>query len=135
GRIMDGLVSLARGWRFHYPPQADVIGDEAVMLALESEDPDLTDELQSDELLTDRVRATDLSRVLHNLSRRTSQEFLDKGLHILYLGVGMLEWRDSDVELSSPIVLVPVSLERPSPREPFRLVGLEDDYVVNPALA
>jgi hypothetical protein len=135
GRIADGL-SFAKGWRFHYPPQPDLEGDDAAMLALEAEDPDLTDEIRPDELLTTVAAATDLSRILHTIERRASQEYIDKGLRVLYLGLGVLEWEDADRQsLTSPLALMPVLLERANPREPFRLLSADEDAVLNPALA
>jgi hypothetical protein len=49
----------------------------------------------------------------------------------------MLRWRlpDDPDEAHSPLLLVPVALERPSPREPFRLRKRDGDLVLNPALA
>lgn len=77
-----------------------------------------------------------LSAALTALDRRATQEFLDKGIRILYLTLGMLEWVDDDDKpVMSPVLLVPVSLQRASPRDPFRLVRAESDVVSNPALA
>ncbi len=130
-----GRLESAEGWRFHYPPHEIDSTDDAVLRALAAEDPDLDDEIRFDELVTHITSATQLSRVLHNLERRASQEFLDKGLRVLYLGVGALDWIDGDGErLLSPVVLLPVELSRPNPRAPFRLRSAEEDAVANPAL-
>ena len=130
-------LHLRTGWRFHYPPlDEDESNDAALVAAIDSEDTELTATREEDELLTDTQRSRDLSRILRNLERRGAQEYLDKGLRVLYLACGMLEWTDeSGAAWSSPLVLVPVSLVRPNPRAPFRLVGTDDDAVVNPALA
>ena len=48
-------------------------------------------------------------------------DFRERGLHILHLACGVLEWRDPDDEpLRSPLLLVPVALQRKSLREPVR---------------
>lgn len=134
-RIASGL-GTPRGWRFHYPPVPELEGDDAVLLALESEDPDLTEDLKPDELLTNVAKAADLSRILHTLERRAAQEFMDKGLRVLHLGLGTLEWQDGEGQpLVSPLALVPVVLERTNPREPFRLRTADEDILGNPALA
>ncbi|MDN5861681.1 MAG: DUF4011 domain-containing protein, partial [Pseudonocardia sp.] len=79
---------------------------------------------------------TDLSGALRNLLRRSHQEFLDRGLRILYLAVGVLEWSDeTGTAYSSPLLLIPVELERTGPRQLPHLRAAEDDPVLNPALA
>ena len=91
---------------------------------------------RSDELVTNKTDAKSLNAALRNLDRRADQEFMDKGLWILYLAAGVVEWVDDDGERAqSPLLLFPVTLQRGTPREPFRLRRTEDDPVVNPALA
>lgn len=53
---------------------------------------------------------------------RTSIE--EQGVNILYLALGMLRWydpADKETQRSAPLILVPVSLERSSAQERFRL--------------
>ncbi len=136
--VIARLVGAERDWRFHYPPLEEVDRDDSVLAAaLQSEDPDLDDKVHDDELLTDASSAKLLSAKLHTLSRKATTEFLDKGIRVLYLALGTLEWREADGAdpQRSPLVLVPVALERESPRDPFRLAGTDEDAVLNPALA
>jgi len=86
---------------------------------------------------TTKASARDLAASLRTLHRSSTQEFLDKGIWILYLGLGMLEWEDPEDHrsASSPLLFVPVRLDRPSPRELFHLVLSEGEMVFNPALA
>lgn len=131
------LTRLAgKGWRFHYPElTSEEESDSVLVKALETEDTELDATLRPDELLVEGRTAKELSRILHTLHRRAASEFNDKGLRVLYLGVGIVSWVDGDGQrMRSPLLLVPVSLERPSPREPFRLEGTDDDAVINPAL-
>lgn len=83
----------------------------------------------------DKTR-TELLGSLRLLERKVNQEFVDKGLWTLYLGLGALTWIDSDDDKSvqSPLLLVPVTFSRSSLQEPFRLRRSEEDVVVNPAL-
>ncbi len=82
---------------------------------------------------TDRQR---LLQTLTNLHRRARADFRERGLQILHLACGILEWRDEDNdEFRSPLLLVPVALERKSLREPFALRPTDDDPWLNPALA
>ena len=77
----------------------------------------------------------DLAGALRNLLRRSHQEFLDRGLRILYLAVGTLEWTDeTGTAYSSPLLLVPVELEPTGPRQLPHLRMADDDPVMNPAL-
>jgi very-short-patch-repair endonuclease len=89
------------------------------------------------DLLTDKPDAKTLSASLSSLHRRATQEFMEKGIWILYLAVGILHWIDPETgeEAESPVILVPVELQRENIREPFRLVLAEEDVVLNPALA
>lgn len=131
------LDELGRSWRFHYPPlKGDELEDAALTLALEGEDPDLTYVVEPDELVSSVDSARELSNRLRSMERRASSEWIDKGVRVLYLGVCALEWSDAEDQTQhAPLLLVPVRLYRPSPREPFRLTSTDDDWVMNPALA
>ncbi|WP_246140105.1 DUF4011 domain-containing protein [Protaetiibacter larvae] len=77
----------------------------------------------------------ELGPVARNLMRRANEEFLDRGLSVLYVAFGMLRWNDVDgSDMASPIYLVPVELVPEGPKATPRLRGGEDDPVLNPAL-
>ncbi len=77
----------------------------------------------------------EIGPVARNLMRRANEEFLDRGLSVLYVAFGMLRWKDADAsDMASPIFLVPVELVPEGPRATPRLKGGEDDPVLNPAL-
>ena len=87
-------------------------------------------------VLRTTAAGSDLRNALRNLLRRSHQEYLDRGLRILYLAVGSLEWTDAtDTAFSSPLLLIPVELIHNGPRELPYLKAAEDDPVLNPALA
>ncbi|MCC5953684.1 MAG: DUF4011 domain-containing protein [Acidimicrobiia bacterium] len=134
--VLARIEGSNRYWRFHYPEPppsaaANADGDDA---GIALEDPDHSVERSNDELLTDVATSKELSKRLHSLERKAATEYNDKGLRILYLGAGLLRWRDGGEEQVSPLVLVPVDIFRPNPREPFRLSSTDDDSVFNPAL-
>jgi hypothetical protein len=81
--------------------------------------------------------ADQLEKALKLLERKANQEFVDKGVWVLYLGLGMLNWLESDDDTpsASPLLLYPVTIARDSLRESFRLRRTDDDPVLNPALA
>lgn len=133
------LVALAEGlkWRFHYPPIDPLEEgiDDAMLSALEAENPDLDELVRFDELITNAPSASKLSTRLRTMSTRAAAEYLDKGLRVLYLTVGMLKWQDGEGnDLLSPLVLIPVVLDRGTPRDPYWLSEAEEDWAVNPAL-
>lgn len=70
---------------------------------------------------------------LKSLERNASQTFMDKGVWVLYLGFGMLEWSDAPPEtqssesIFSPLLLVPVTVSRGSANEPFRIKRQADE--------
>jgi REase_MTES_1575/Protein of unknown function (DUF4011)/AAA domain/Protein of unknown function (DUF3320) len=77
----------------------------------------------------------DLAAALRALGRRSSQEYLDRGRSVLYLAFGTLTWTDEDrARYVSPLLLVPVRLVAPGPRQLPALEPTEDDPVVNQAL-
>src|SRR5438105_5702578 len=89
------------------------------------------------ELVTDKADPAALQVALRGLDRRATRTVMDTGLWVLYLGFGMLRWRvpnDPD-EAHSPLLLVPVLLDRDSPRQPFHMRRAEGDPVLNPVLA
>lgn len=92
-----------------------------------------------DEIVTSARDPHTMARTLRNLARRSKQEYLDRGLWVLYLGLGFLDWFEDPGEesekVSSPILLVPVELRQDGRAEPYRLSRTEDDASVNLALS
>lgn len=84
-----------------------------------------------------RKNPTQLKSSLTRLSNQSQQVYADRGYWTLYLGIGMLTWRESDGPDSvvSPILLCPVRLDRSGVQAPFTISRVEDeDVIVNPAL-
>ncbi|KWW99028.1 Uncharacterized protein LI90_660 [Carbonactinospora thermoautotrophica] len=88
------------------------------------------------DILDTRKDEAGLTTALRNLMRRSNQEYLDRGLWVLYLVFGTLQWKDVDGSpYTSPLLLVPVQLTSPGPRQTPVLKAADEDSVVNPALA
>ena len=84
---------------------------------------------------TDKV-PEDLAAALRALYRRSNQDYLDRGVWVLYLAFGTLTWTDEDrSQYASPLLLVPVQLERAGIVQDAVLKRAPEEYVVNPALA
>ena len=133
GQILRRLDNHQRlGWGFLMPAEPLETDSDEEPLG-ETEQPP---ERAADELFTQFSDPDLLQRTLRNLDRRANQEYLDKGIWILYLGVGMLVWHDEEMEtdVKSPLVLKPVLISRETPRSPYRLTARDEDVVVNPSL-
>lgn len=77
-----------------------------------------------------------LTRAVRNLQRQSDSAFIDRGVHILYLALGMINWVDptNGEDVSSPILLVPVAIERDVTRGSLSIVVNEGDRQINPAV-
>jgi very-short-patch-repair endonuclease len=90
-------------------------------------------------LLANEVRSAtkDPARLLSHLRslvRRADQEFLDKGIRILYLAVGTLTWIEKGEDWAGPLLLFPIELRKlPDSTYEFRL-NPDEDVALNPAL-
>ncbi|AEV86426.1 regulator [Actinoplanes sp. SE50] len=85
-----------------------------------------------------------LGPLLRRLQRRARQEYLDRGVFVLHLALGMLHWRlaaddeDPDSETTSytsPLLLLPADLVTGDLAEQPELRLRDEEPVVNPALA
>ncbi len=89
-----------------------------------------------DEIVTG-LEAKDLQNRLKRLRLRSRSAVSEQGVNILFVAFGFLHWRErnsgSPLECS-PLLLVPVELQRDSSLDPFRLVPIEDECVLNPTL-
>ena len=90
----------------------------------------VTGEIGSD-LPTEEMQIT-----LRNLRQKAKLSLEEQGINILYLSFGFLEWRQkpSEPPMSSPLVLVPVTIERKTITGGYSLKRLDEDIVVNPTL-
>lgn len=152
--VFERLVDSEKSWEFYMPPDApeEKGGEESESAkdtslsnpglldgagnALEESAADLADR-DSDELLTDIKEGKKLRNILRNLYRRSRTDFEERGVRILFLTFGMLEWKEVEQSevIKSPILLVPVELKRDSVNDPFELHPVDEEIIPNPALA
>jgi len=141
--VFKRLVLDEGKWRFYAPPgqdeRADDLGPEAVALPLIPSGRPLATELPDrapDELRCAGTDFTRLRRAIRSIHRRSRTELEERGVRILYVTLGMLEWREQAGTDSSrsPILLVPAAIERDSARDPFKLSFVDEEVVLNPAL-
>ncbi|MBP5620930.1 MAG: DUF4011 domain-containing protein [Thermoguttaceae bacterium] len=87
--------------------------------------------------VTTNQRAEELQRTLRSLRNQAKLAIEEQGVNILYLAFGFLKWSETSSgkdQLTSPLILVPVSLTVESISSPFVLQKTDDEIVVNPAL-
>ena len=84
--------------------------------------------------LSDRRLAIRLSRLALN----ARESLTEQGVNILYVAFGFLRWfesPDSKEEIRSPLLLVPVRLERASVDAPWKVRADDEDILPNQSLA
>lgn len=139
--VFDQLVVGGDSWQFYDPRESDEdrVDDDLQVMLEEGAEP-REDRPQRarrpDELRTPGDDFAGMQRALRNLYRRARTERSERGVRVLYLIAGMLEWKEraQDEPIRSPLILVPVDLIRPTARDPFSVSASDDDLVLNPAL-
>jgi Protein of unknown function (DUF4011)/AAA domain len=141
--VIDRLVAgRSREWLMHIPDDGttelrsiyeDDSEDSVATLRMEQSPP-----LPRDGVLhTTKRTGKDVVAGCAGLSRKASQEWMDRGVWILYLGIGMLKWvdpgRPEGETQESPLLLFPVKLEASGTRD-WKLLPTEEEAAVNPAL-
>lgn len=77
-----------------------------------------------------------LTSSLYNLRANARIALEEQGVNVMYLAFGVLHWVDAANEVVvSPLLLVPVQLERTSITQPFTLQVRDEDILLNPTLA
>ena len=92
----------------------------------------------TDTRLQTKLAADPLDKKLLRISTEAEAYYQEQGVDILYLALGFLTWfedRNSDNPRKAPLVLVPVSLERGSAKERFKVVYTQADLGPNLTLA
>jgi hypothetical protein len=135
--IFNRLALRKRRFEFWYPPEEPGISKRRS----QSTDFSLINGKSSPtakQLVCGERSRSDLEKVLKNLHRRSLLDYRERGVRILHATFGMLVWTEKETgeEVRSPLVLVPIELDRKSFREPFAISvpPIEEEVVLNPAL-
>ena len=103
---------------------------------------ELKGEAIADEYVKTNQSAKELQKTLRHLRSQAKLAIEEQGINTLYLAFGFLKWdevgdgtfgRDRST-MSSPLLLVPVSLTVESISSPFVLQMTDDEIVLNPTL-
>ena len=94
--------------------------------------------IRKDQIVCNLKDRKEIEQTLKNIYRRASSDYRERGVRILYIAFGLLNWKEKEVEtsenVSSPLILVPVELKRESIRYPFTISPIGEDIILNPAL-
>ena len=96
----------------------------------------LEKELEKKRLWT-RLTPSETQRRLKELYRLAKLDLEESGVNTLFLALGFLEWKiaeDDEHVYRSPILLVPVRMERRSISDGIRIARLDEDTVLNATL-
>ena len=88
------------------------------------------------QLITTQKRQEQLKR-LNKLRLEAKKSLEELGVNSLFLVLGTLSWYDKgkpDDKLISPLLLIPVTLDKESRKEIYKLSVIEDEIIINPAL-
>ncbi|MEU4428154.1 DUF4011 domain-containing protein [Actinoplanes sp. NPDC024001] len=90
----------------------------------------------ADQVLRTELPDPSLDATLRRMMKKARQEYLDRGVSVLHLVLGLLRWRDeADQPYASPVLLLPVELITTGPGDPPRLRLRDEEAVLNPALS
>lgn len=78
-----------------------------------------------------------LENSLQSIRLKAKSSLDEKGVNTLFITFGQLIWKeskDSNIELRSPLLLLPVTLSRESSDKPYFIERYDDDLTLNPTL-
>jgi very-short-patch-repair endonuclease len=92
----------------------------------------------SNNQLITRQKGEEQLTKLNKLRLEAKRSLEELGVNSLFLVLGTLGWYDKDKpddKLVSPLLLVPVNLDKESRKETYKLSVIEDEVIINPALS
>ena len=123
--IIESLEATTAGMSFEYLEQKTqgrrnfFLGSQPEVVQADEPDTVVEPTIRPGDIVAEPDSA-DLQRRLRNLMARAKHWDQEQGLSVLFLAIGFLDWVDQDGEdASAPLLLLPVSIDRASPRDPF----------------
>jgi len=117
--VFQKLVSKKKKLEFWVPPEEET----APGINSGREQPSGAQKPTANQLVCNGIARKDLENTLKNLNRRSLSDYRERGVRILHAAFGMLVWKEIDTqeEIRSPLVVVPIELERETVRQPFSI--------------
>ena len=75
--------------------------------------------------------------ILKHLKKFNDSAIVEKGINILYVAFGMLNWKETNFskgDLKAPLLLVPVNLDYDKSKQAYSIRRIDEEVVVNPSL-
>jgi len=97
---------------------------------------ELSDKLKKNQILSYKKGFT-LQKILKYIKKIANDSISEKGINILYMAFGFLTWKEkefSEITYSSPLILIPITIENESNNNPFTVMQYEDEIDTNPTL-
>ncbi|MFT5253392.1 MAG: very-short-patch-repair endonuclease [Flavobacteriales bacterium] len=116
------------------PKKMETNGDEQLVLLPELFEEHLDKNRHTDNKLQTKLSSDQLDRKLLRINTDAATYFQEQGIDILYIALGFLSWfedKNSDLERKAPLVLIPVSLERSSAQERYKVKYTQVDLGTN----
>lgn len=126
GELYSRIVQNNETLQFAYPD------------SIEEEEEDIDLSLLDADIATTAKSLKEQQKSLYVIRQRAKSAFDEQGVNVLYLIIGLLRWkpqRNSDEEILSPLILVPVQLSCENLVSPFKLeLHDSEEVVLNPTL-
>lgn len=128
GTLYNSVVLKNETLQFPYPVEEEEGEGDGVVCT----------ELESDIIVAEQKSIKEQYKSLAVLRQRAKSSFDEQGIHVLYLIFGLLCWKphsNSEEEILSPLILVPVQLTCENLSSPFKLeLHDSEEVVLNPTL-
>lgn len=153
GELFAGLVNHDRSYTVYRPvPPTPMLATDEHLEHLLAPDPDPDAEnhhLPPTTAVPPGVRppradeiavAGDPKRIettLYRFRSKSRSALQEQGTNVLFVAFGLLDWAEvgfSEGRILSPLLLVPVRLDRETALAPYKIVPLDEDVVLNPSL-
>ena len=139
---MEDALALGRELEIRHKPDESLILEGSVSSSpaadLQSDDQAQRESYLSRELRLGRLHTNltegELGKRLVKIFRAARMDLREGGANTLYLALGFLSWYENpsaEKQRLAPLVLVPLELTRPSPREPFKLRRADEETRLN----
>ncbi|NJM20755.1 MAG: DUF4011 domain-containing protein [Richelia sp. SM1_7_0] len=88
-------------------------------------------------LTTDDTENLIINKNLTALYKDARETFEQKGVNVLFIALGTLKWNFKEKpreEIISPIILIPIELDKPPRKKEYSLLSTDESIFINPAL-
>ena len=130
----DELYSLLNSEKDVYFIDNEEDDEEEGLIVFEEEKPQA---LRRNNEIVAHKKGEKTDYILKHLKKFNDSAIIEKGINILYVALGFLNWKEADFskyDLKSPLLLVPVTLDYDKGAQSYVIRKTDDDIVVNPSL-